>query len=910
MSGISSSSSGSATVCVCVAAAVLCVYHITAFPTVAGGDSGELLAESCLLGSAHPPGYPLFTLLAHLAGKVPVPRVVFDFASLTAMVDLNAGVAWRVNHLCCLLGACAAALVTATSQELLGALSVRGMEPLSAVGGLLFAFSPLAWEYALTAEVFALNNCICAALLLTLTQTLRTLHSIHCLHGLRHTKGRTGNSASTPAPASTPASDSAEEAALCARLLRCALLGGLLCGLALSNQHTSLLLVAALVPTVLLGTLLHAPHSLPALLLTSAAGFLVGFSSYLYLPLAALNPTPGSWGDMRDLAGFLKHVLRSEYGTFRLGIIEGSETGLQRIGIYIQHTSAESGHALFPLLLLLLGVLWLLRARGEERMRGKPPLTRSTSTLYRKATKKKNTKESAEAIISAPVSATSAGVGTGAGSKTGAGEGAGAWAAPVYVLLGLWVFYTVLWHCVLSNLPLSAPMPFAVHSRFWMQPNLILYALAGAAAGCVGAAVLSFLSPAGLPPQTQLQTQRKPSAPPLSVTMTQWGAVAAVAAAVVLARLPRADKSGGVALQRYAEATLAALPPSALLLSHTDLDWNPIRYLRSCEGLRPDVTHLSLQLIPYPWFPLRQAPLYPHVRFPSMNFPGVSTDRFSEGNAQVVLRLLAANGFQQEIYIPSQAHGSQSTHSQLAPLLSAHPTFPGGVYLDMQSINEEEIGTAGRWRGYTLISWGTQYRVLGALNMSQIAHLHSHSLFHLNALQAHFPPVNAHFMRSFGPGSWERASANVFHDAHYQFGLSLLTFCIELQQNLELARLPMLLDRMLVAAQTLRDTLQAVDAYGTFSGSLLDLQKNTALACMRLSALLDITAQFQGDLGRLLDDPTEAQQLLDPAGVRRLLRSDERDSVKATAAKNIAAFVSKQPQDHDAPAFQAFLARQ
>jgi hypothetical protein len=43
---------------------------------------------------------------------------------------------------------------------------------------------------------------------------------------------------------------------------------------------------------------------------------------------------------------------------------------------------------------------------------------------------------------------------------------------------------------------------------------------------------------------------------------------------------------------------LDQLPPRSLLLSHTDLTWNPVRYLQTCEGQRPDVTHLSLQLLP------------------------------------------------------------------------------------------------------------------------------------------------------------------------------------------------------------------------------------------------------------------------------------------------------------------------
>ena len=50
---------------------------------------------------------------------------------------------------------------------------------------------------------------------------------------------------------------------------------------------------------------------------------------------------------------------------------------------------------------------------------------------------------------------------------------------------------------------------------------------------------------------------------------------------------------------QYGHAILDSLPQRSLLLSHTDLNWNSVRYLQSCEGLRPDVVHLSLQLLPY-----------------------------------------------------------------------------------------------------------------------------------------------------------------------------------------------------------------------------------------------------------------------------------------------------------------------
>jgi hypothetical protein len=40
-------------------------------------------------------------------------------------------------------------------------------------------------------------------------------------------------------------------------------------------------------------------------------------------------------------------------------------------------------------------------------------------------------------------------------------------------------------------------------------------------------------------------------------------------------------------------------------------------FVQACEHLRPDVTHVSLQLLPYPWFQ-RQHALFPGIVFPSI----------------------------------------------------------------------------------------------------------------------------------------------------------------------------------------------------------------------------------------------------------------------------------------------------
>lgn len=51
------------------------VYYSTLYKTIAGGDryatiwyniiSGELVAEACELGIAHPPGYPTYVIINH-----------------------------------------------------------------------------------------------------------------------------------------------------------------------------------------------------------------------------------------------------------------------------------------------------------------------------------------------------------------------------------------------------------------------------------------------------------------------------------------------------------------------------------------------------------------------------------------------------------------------------------------------------------------------------------------------------------------------------------------------------------------------------------------------------------------------------------------------------------------------------
>jgi hypothetical protein len=47
------------------------VYLLTASRTIYGVDSGDFLAAAWVFGVAHPPGFPLYTLLLSLWSRIP-----------------------------------------------------------------------------------------------------------------------------------------------------------------------------------------------------------------------------------------------------------------------------------------------------------------------------------------------------------------------------------------------------------------------------------------------------------------------------------------------------------------------------------------------------------------------------------------------------------------------------------------------------------------------------------------------------------------------------------------------------------------------------------------------------------------------------------------------------------------------
>ncbi|TMW57179.1 hypothetical protein Poli38472_003104 [Pythium oligandrum] len=273
------------------------VYASSSIGRLAGGDSGELLAEACVGGVAHPPGYPLLLLLLRVVkwiGERVTPHMPFVVLA---------------NHLNAVFMASAAACVT-HSVDLV---TNRKFPGESVVAGLLFAFSKLTWEYAIGLEVFALNNLLIGLLHI---QFIKFVMSSSSTSARRYSYS-----------------------------------GAFLCGLGLTNQHTIVLFEIPMVLVVLLTRRIKFRE-----LCGLGLVFLIGVSIYSYTYHAAQTPTPGSWGDASTLFGLLTHIFRREYGTFRLSPITGTFEGLWRRLAYYAHDIVDE----FSLLGIALAVFGLI----------------------------------------------------------------------------------------------------------------------------------------------------------------------------------------------------------------------------------------------------------------------------------------------------------------------------------------------------------------------------------------------------------------------------------------------------------------------------------------------------------------------------------------------------------------------
>lgn len=241
-----------------VGLAAFAVYLASLAPSIAwaheGADSGDLVAAAAVLGVPHPTGYPLYTLLGHLA---------------TYLTPNEPALA--VNR----LSASTAALAAMLTGYLAATLVPRRQQPLAALsaGGLL-AVSPVFWSQAILAEVYALAVLLLLAIL------------AGCVRWRQE----------WPAPAAR----------------RWLYMGAAAFGLSLAHHVTVILITPILIGFVLVTArqTALAPRFWLGPLLTGASGLLW----YAYLPLAAAGRPPVYWGQPNTWDGFWWTVLGGAYG--------------------------------------------------------------------------------------------------------------------------------------------------------------------------------------------------------------------------------------------------------------------------------------------------------------------------------------------------------------------------------------------------------------------------------------------------------------------------------------------------------------------------------------------------------------------------------------------------------------------
>lgn len=283
-----------------IAVSLLLLYFLINYSltstAVFGGDSGNIVLSYFYGSIAHPPGYPLNSLLGFILTRI-LPGETFAF---------------RAN----LVSALYLSLTLPIFYLTLRNLSKNSYTSLSAA--LVLAFASLFWLYAHVAEVFQLS-----ILLVTI--------SLFYTFGWYLSKKDN---------------------------FRSLLLGVFFLGLAVFHHQTNFLLVPAYL--LLLFRSRKSLSKIRFVYAKLTTVFLLGLLPYLYAILSGILALPTNWGNPASFSGFLRIISRADYGTFTAAPELVGFGGLARLSQLIWYIkSVLLDFTFVGLVLSVIGFIWL-----------------------------------------------------------------------------------------------------------------------------------------------------------------------------------------------------------------------------------------------------------------------------------------------------------------------------------------------------------------------------------------------------------------------------------------------------------------------------------------------------------------------------------------------------------------------
>lgn len=631
---------------------IMASYWTTLGKGIAGGDSGELVAEACRWDTLRPTRNPFLTMLHHFfIHYLPLAESPAWKANLLSAICTT--VAAGCLFLCVVLFGEARHRCYHPSSSLnddspATATSTTTLVAAAAAAG-LFAWSPLVWQFAVTAEVFALNNAVRALLLYT---TLR----FACSWTSRDR-----------------------------RLWVCTT--ALLYGLALTNQHQAILFEIPLVLYLawcLRRDLARRPN---AIILELGGWFMFGLSPYFLVPLTVLWRTQASrFGDMATWQGLWSQLRQEGFSLLQPGSdpdsVTNQESVWDELGAYASDLALRQGLWGVVPLLALLGYFaasvftapFLLppRYRGERAN-----VTQATDRYIQ------------QIVANMPAAQPSC-VHTENTAEQGPYHKAEAkarhesrqvtWALGGACVLSLYAFGFASLKPSREKVELRGSMM----ARFWMQANLLIFMWAGVGMDWLSCVVARGQSRVGRRQDAQFSS----------------GPISSVARAVcmVLAlwqfqkHYAMSDQHANTYFEKYARSILAPLPPDSLLLVNFDVQWNLLRYMQVCESYRPDVTILNLSLMTCPWWASQRRRYGGKVVFPGThhvpeNHPLVRGGRAFTARSLVDANIDRVGG----IFVAGNLTFPQSEKQ----FRSAYTALPMG--LSMQVLRQENVWTMRQW---------------------------------------------------------------------------------------------------------------------------------------------------------------------------------------------------------------------